>query len=165
MTSGLSAFLSSRFEAAYERFTTGVRTLRDVSVGFRFHINVSDMFRIGALLHRPRDTVRELRVLVREAEEAGDVAALRGLCGWRGNLTWVLQDEPDVAARHLDTVTTAREPGDEFSLHDYYELLSRSQLDLYTGAIDQVGSTSNPGASSREACYCASSRCESMDTV
>lgn len=98
------------------------------------------MFRIGALLHmgRLRDTVRELRILVREAEESGDVVALRGLCGWRGNMSWVLQDEPDVARRHLDTVTAPRDSGDEFSLHDYYELLSRSQLDLYTGAIDQA---------------------------
>jgi hypothetical protein len=140
MTSGLAAFLSSRFDTAYERFTTGVRTLRDASVGFRFHINVSDIMRIGALLHlgRIRDTVRELRVLVREAEESGDVAALRGLCGWRGNLTWVLQDEPDVAARHLESVTPRGDTGNEFSLHHYYELLSRTQLDLYTGAIDQA---------------------------
>ena len=72
---------------------------------------------------------------MREAEESGDLYALRGLCSWRGNISWLLQDQPETARRTLAAVTTPRQPGDPFHLHHYYELLSRTQVDLYTGAI------------------------------
>ena len=139
-TSGLAACLSGRFDVALERLVDGARTLRDLTVGHRFQIDIAEIMRIGSLLYlgRIREMSKLLTILVREAEESGDVCALRGLRSWRGNIAWLLQDQPDVAQRNLAAATTPRGPKEVFNLHHYYELLSRTQLDLYTGAIDSA---------------------------
>src|SRR5262249_9536597 len=92
----------------------------------------------GSLLYlgRIREMSRLLAILVREAEDSGDAYALRGLCSWRGNIAWLLQDQPDVAKRNFAAVATPRDAKEAFNLHHYYELLSRTQIDLYTGELE-----------------------------
>ncbi len=141
-SSGLAAFLSGRFDIALERMTEAAQAMRDHSVGHRYQSGVAEIVRVGCLLYlgRIREMSRMLVLLVREAEESGDLYTLRGLCSWRGNIGWLLQDQPDIARRKLASSTTPRRPTDAFNLHHYYELLSRSQLDLYVGAIDSARS-------------------------
>jgi len=137
-TSGLAAFLTGRYALALERMTEAATAIRDHSVGLRYQIGVTEIVRIGSLLYlgRIREMNRMLAILVREAEESGDLYTLRGLCTWRGNIGWLLQDQPDVARHYLATAITPRAPDDYFNLHHYYELLSHCQFDLYVGAID-----------------------------
>jgi hypothetical protein len=137
-TSGLAAFLSGRFDVANDRLVEGARALRDLTVGHKFQIDLTELFRVSALLYlgRIRELSRLIAILVREAEESGDAYVLRGLRSWRGNTVWLLQDEPDLARKNLDSVVGPRDPKDAFNLHLYYELVSRTHIELYTGDIE-----------------------------
>ncbi len=138
---GLAAFMSGRFDVALERFVKGSRDLRDSDIGYRYQVNISETFRVGCLLYlgRIRELIRVLENLVREAEESGDAHALRCLYSYRGNLAWVLQDRPEVARRNLEAVSITRAPDETYNLHHYYVMVSRTQIDLYSGDLAAAG--------------------------
>ena len=48
--------------------------------------------------------------------------------GWRGNVVWLAMGRADEALAHVDSVALSH---GAFHLHHYYELLARSQINLY----------------------------------
>jgi hypothetical protein len=70
---------------------------------------------------------------LRDAEERGDVYAQRCLRAWRGNTSWLIADRPDEARANLLAGSIPRGPDDPPQLSHYYEMLSHTHIDLYTG--------------------------------
>lgn len=128
---GIASFMFGRFRESYERLTAGEKYLRDNAANARWEIDIIQVFQAGTLLYLGRfgELGRILPLYIREAEERGDVYATRGLQAWRGNRLWLALDQPDEALRRIEDVSIG--DSGEFHLHHYYELVSRTCVDLY----------------------------------
>jgi hypothetical protein len=128
-------YLYGRWTEALEWLRRGQHTIRDISAGQRWQLDVMDIFIPAALWYRG-DTAELVRIVpesLRNAQERGDRLAERGLRSWRSNATGLVLGRPDEAEAHVDAAVPPRAPGEAFQLKHYYELLARSQIDLYRG--------------------------------
>ncbi len=132
-TAGVCSFLNGYFREANERLSEGEQIMRD-HTDYRWQIDLTQIMRTGALVYLGEfgTLTRMVPVYLREAEERGDVYAVRGLKGWRANITWLAFDRAEEARAHVESVSTSYEG--TFHLHHYYELLARTQIDLYEGS-------------------------------
>jgi len=134
-TTGLGAFLLGRWRAAREDLQAGLKTMRDHGEGVRWEIDISELFLMATLFYlgETRELARMVPLLLREAVERGDLYAQHGLRGWRSNVAWLVMGLPGDARAHVLAVAAERVAIDEFNLHNYYEMLSHGQIDLYVG--------------------------------
>ncbi|MEZ4403518.1 MAG: protein kinase [Kofleriaceae bacterium] len=135
---GLAEFLSGRFQRAHGSMTTGMARMRDHAVGGRWEIDLTEIFFLANLFYRGelRELARLTPLLLHEAEERGDVYAQHGIRAWRSNVAWLVVDKPADARAHALAVAMERDDGDDFRLHDYYQVLANGQIDLYIGDGD-----------------------------
>ena len=146
-SSGLGHFLFGRWRLAHDHLEAGLRLMRDHGVDARWEIDISEMFYLSTLyyLGELRDLMRWTPILLREAEDRGDVYAQHGIRAWRSNLAWLAMGKPEDARAHLLAVANERGDIGDFHLHDYYQLISAGAIDLYLGdgegAINRVEST------------------------
>jgi serine/threonine protein kinase len=88
---------------------------------------VSALAQLGALKELRERTARSLR----QARDRGDVYASVNLRIGHANLYWLIVDDPARARRDADEAM-AEWSKDGFHLEHYFELLARTNLDLYT---------------------------------
>jgi len=134
-TSGLAAFLRGDFKGALERLLTGERQMLDNASGFRWQIDVCQIFRVSALLYlgRLRELGQHVRMLLREARGRGDAYLAGAMRSWRGNHAWLLADEPEEARRVALQAGPAPDGAGAFHLQHYYRLVTHANIDLYAG--------------------------------
>jgi eukaryotic-like serine/threonine-protein kinase len=134
-TAGLGAFLMGRWPEARADLEAGLKIMRDHGEGVRWEIDISELFLMATLFYRgeTRELARMVPLLLREAVERGDLYAQHGLRGWRSNVAWLVMGLPGDARAHVLAVAAERVALDDFNLHNYYEMLSHGQIDLYLG--------------------------------
>ncbi len=136
---GLGHFLLGRWRLALEHIEAGLRLMRDHGVDARWEIDISEMFYLSALyyLGEIRDLIKWTPILLREAEDRGDVYAQHGIRAWRSNLAWLAMGKPADARAHV--LGVANERGNlDFHLHDYYQLSSACNVDFYLGDTESA---------------------------
>ena len=142
--SGLGHFLLGRWRLAHDHLEAGLRLMRDHGVDARWEIDISEMFYLASLYYLGEigDLVRWTPLLLAEAVDRGDVYAQHGIRAWRSNLAWLAMGKPEDARAHVLAVGNERGDLAEFHLHDYYQLVSAGQIDLYVrdgeGALARV---------------------------
>ena len=134
-SSGVSSFLCGQWRESLERLRDGERILRNECTSVRWLLDLLEAFLISSLwyLGETRELQRLMPIYLREAEERGDKYAMRGLRGWRGNLYWLITDQPEEARAQVRSVSLPRGPGHPTQLTHYYELLAHTQIDIYLG--------------------------------
>ncbi len=135
-SSGLGHFLLGRWRLAHDHLEAGLRLMRDHGVDARWEIDISEMFYLSSLyyLGEIKELVRWTPILLAEAMDRGDVYAQHGIRAWRSNVSWLAMGKPEDARAHVLGVANERgDLGGEFHLHDYYQLISAGQIDLYVG--------------------------------
>jgi serine/threonine protein kinase/tetratricopeptide (TPR) repeat protein len=134
-TSATAAFLSGRWREARARYTEAEQIFRDRCTGVTWEKNTVHLFGLTAsfMLGEIREISESLPGLLREAEERGDYYADVMLRVSRTNTAWLAVDDPDEAERQIDA-SIERWPRDRFFLPHYYELASRTAIDLYRGS-------------------------------
>jgi hypothetical protein len=134
-SSGLGHFLFGRWRLAHDHLEAGLRLMRDHGVDARWEIDISEMFYLSSLyyLGEVRDLVKWTPILLREAEDRGDVYAQHGIRAWRSNFAWLAMGKPEDARAHVLGVANERGEVGDFHLHDYYQLISAGAIDLYVG--------------------------------
>jgi serine/threonine protein kinase len=135
---GLCLFLMGRWREASRMLEKGMNAMRDHAVGVRWETSVAELYLTSTLFYlgETRDLVRLVPLFLRDALERGDVYAQRGLRGWRSNVAWLLMGRPDEARAHVDQIAAERSADDGFHLQHYFELLARTQIELYAGDTD-----------------------------
>ncbi len=132
---GFGHFLIGQWQVAREQIEAGLRLMRDHGVNARWEIDIVECFHMASLvmLGELRELAQQTPRLLNEAEDRGDVYAQHGLRSWRSNLAWLVMGRPEDARAHL--IGVANERGDQgaFQLHDYYQLVSSGNIDLYLG--------------------------------
>ncbi len=143
-SSGLGHFLLGRWRLAHDHIEAGLRLMRDHGVDARWEIDISEMFYLASLYYLGEigELVRWTPILLAEATDRGDVYAQHGIRAWRSNLAWLAMGKPEDARAHVLAVGNERGDLAEFHLHDYYQLISAGQIDLYLhdgdGALARV---------------------------
>jgi len=132
---GLASFLCGDWRLGFERLREAEHILRDESTHVRWELDLLEFFVVSAAwyLGETRELVRQVPIYLREAEERGDVYAMRGHRGWRANLLWLVLDQPDEARAQSNLVALPRNGEHPTQLTHYYELLANTQIDLYLG--------------------------------
>jgi hypothetical protein len=132
---GLSSFLCGDWRLGFARLCEAEQIMRDESTSIRWELDLLEFFVVSAAwyLGDTAEMIRRVPAYVREAEERGDVYALRGHRGWRANLMWLVLDQPDEARAMSNSVALPRGGAHPTQLTHYYELLANTQIDLYLG--------------------------------
>ncbi len=131
---GMAAYCTGHWRAADEAFTTSDRIFREQCTNVAWELGVSRNFRMAALLYQGKlaELTRMVPLHLREALDRGDEFTASGLRSWRSNAAWLAMDLPDEARSQVDAANIHLAE-DTFHLHHYYDLLSRRQIDIYTG--------------------------------
>jgi len=134
--SGLAAFLRGEFVVGHDRLVEGERIMGDSARGVRWERDVAHLFLVGSQIYagRLKELSRMVPRLLRDARDRGDEYLATGLRAWRGNLAWLVLDQADEARRNAREPDRTLRPA-SFHLHNYYELHSWCQLQLYTGHV------------------------------
>jgi hypothetical protein len=132
-TRGLAAFLRGHWARARELCEEGARRFHRCA-GSIAEARTAEIFALAALFHQGELAAMSRRVpdLLMDAERRGDLYTAGALRGWRTNLVWLVQDDPDGARDQVDEAFR-HWPRDRVTIQHYYELLSRGQIDLYAG--------------------------------
>jgi tetratricopeptide (TPR) repeat protein len=135
---GLCLFLMGRWREASRMLEKGMNAMRDHGVGVRWETTLAELYLTSTLFYlgETRDLVRLVPLFLRDAIERGDVYGQRGLRGWRSNVAWLIMGRPDEARAYVDQVAAERTADDGFHLQHYFELLARTQIELYAGDTD-----------------------------
>jgi len=130
---GLAYFTGEWREAADRMARVSDRFLETVPEG-RWEQATFDYFGLCALIFSGDFTavLRKLPTLLREAEERGDLYLHTNLRVGDTNLLWLVNDDPDGAARVVDE-SMGRWSRRSFQTQHYYELQARANTDLYRG--------------------------------
>ncbi|MBP8806128.1 MAG: protein kinase [Kofleriaceae bacterium] len=137
-TIGLADFLAGRRRSAHELMDRGRRSMRDHGSGGRWELDLTELFFLANLFYAGElaELARLTPILLREAEERGDVYSQHGLRSWRSNVAWLVMGKPADARAHALGVAIERGEHADFHLHDYYQVLANGQIDLYVGDGD-----------------------------
>jgi serine/threonine protein kinase len=132
---GLLSFLNGRWQEAWARLHDGERLLRETCTRVRWQLDLTESYLVSTAwyLGETRELTRLASIYLREAGQRGDIYAQRALRGWRGNVTWLVQDRPDEARAQADAVALPHDTEHSTQLGHYFELLTQAQIDLYAG--------------------------------
>jgi eukaryotic-like serine/threonine-protein kinase len=130
----LAAFLAGRWREAVDLDAEAEQIFRDRCTNVTWEKNTVVLFGLTALfqLGEISELCARLPRLMREAEERGNLYADVMLRVSRTNVAWLVPDTPDEAERNIAEAID-RWPKDRFVLPHYYELVSRTGIDLYRG--------------------------------
>ena len=116
-------------------------------------------FALGLLGSDPRCSAARYPVLLKEANDRGDLYAATSLRACLGFYVPLSHDEPEVAHREVDDAM-ARWSVHGFHLQHANALNSRTMVDLYLGQVCVRSSAATPnGRHSSARCSCAASCC------
>jgi tetratricopeptide (TPR) repeat protein len=136
---GLAAFLMGRFRESVALNAEAEQIFRDRCTNVTWEMNTVVLFGLTALfqLGEIGEMCARLPRLLREAEERGNYYADVMLRVSRTNVVWLAADKPDEAERNI-AEAIERWPSDRFVLPHYYELVSRTAIDLYRGDAERA---------------------------
>lgn len=132
---GVAEYLAGHFAAGLARVERGVEMIRDYGRDVSLETANGEIFAVVCLAQLGR--LRELRERVSrslpEKERRGDLyGSVNMRIGW-ANLAWLVDDDVDEARRRIDDAMAAWSRRGFHIMH-YYELLARTNLDLYAAA-------------------------------
>ena len=131
---GMGRILSGDFQVGCDRMTEGERIMRETSSGFRWHIDVCQLYRTGAMIYLGRfaELMRLVPAALEEAATQGDEYLNNGIRTGRSNATWLAADDPVLARRNALAVEPPSPTG-RFHLQHYHQLMSLGRIDIYEG--------------------------------
>lgn len=131
---GMAAYLLGERERARELCERAETIFSEECTGVAWELNTVRIFLVWSLFYLGRfgELTRRVPRLLRDALARGDRYAATDLRIGLPNAAWLAADELADARRHVDEATAER-VRTSYHLQDYYELLARSQIDLYAG--------------------------------
>jgi hypothetical protein len=133
-TSGVALYLNGKFKESLVELRAAGETWREHCVGVTWELDTVEAFammclaQLGAMAELSREAPRALRA----ALDRGDVYATVTLRIGYANVHWLMEDKPGEARDQIDRAM-AQWSQLGFHLEHYYELLSRTNVDLYQG--------------------------------
>jgi hypothetical protein len=130
---GVAHYLNGMYRKSLELGEEAIERYRVHARDVSWELDTSEVFginalaQLGALKELRERTARSLR----EARDRGDVYASVNLRIGYANLYWIIADDPARARRDADEAMAEWSKGG-FHLEHFYELLARTNLDLYT---------------------------------
>jgi len=136
---GLSSHLNGRFALGLGHLTTAEQIFRERCVGTHWELaavrqySLECLYYLGELPRFESATTEGIK----EAQDRGSLYAATTLRTGLTNAVWLLRDEPERARHELDE---AMKPWSSHGYHvqHWYELIARTQIDLYTGAAAEA---------------------------
>ena len=136
---GLASHLNGRFALGLGHLTTAEQIFRERCVGTHWELaavrqySLECLYYLGELPRFESATTEGIK----EAQDRGSLYAATTLRTGLTNAVWLLRDEPARARHELDEAMKL------WSSHGYhvqhwYELIARTQIDLYTGAAAEA---------------------------
>ncbi|MBI4510522.1 MAG: protein kinase [Deltaproteobacteria bacterium] len=142
---GFLAYQRGQWRQALDRMDEVERVIRERCTGMRWELCSTQLFAIHALyyLGELSELARRVSLLLREAEDRGDLYAITNLKTGQPAITWLMRDEPRVGQEHAaEAVRRWSRRG--FHLQHYYGLMAEAQADLYldegNAALEKVTS-------------------------
>ncbi len=132
---GISMFMFGEFRRTVELSERALETFTSHSSEARYEADQASIWRLAGLFYlgRIRELTESALALFREGIERRDEYLLTALRSWRSSIVWLVLDDPGEAARQLAVVVDRQSPGHAFHVYHYYQLLTRTQLELYQG--------------------------------
>jgi eukaryotic-like serine/threonine-protein kinase len=134
LMSGLVAVQLGRWTLANERITEAERILREQCTGVAWELTTGHVFRTDALFYLGEvgELADVVPALTKEADTRGDYYGATTLRLSNMNFAWLVGDDV-AAAREATEVAMGRWTGNGYLAQNYYDLLARTNLDLYAG--------------------------------
>jgi serine/threonine protein kinase len=132
---GVGEYLAGHFVAGLARVDRGVEMIRDYGRDVSLETANGELFAVACLaqLGRLRDLRERVSRYLPEKERRGDLyGSVNMRIGW-ANLAWLVDDDVDEARRRIDDAMAAWSRRGFHVMH-YYELLARTNLELYAGS-------------------------------
>jgi serine/threonine protein kinase len=132
---GVAEYLAGHFVTGLARVDRGVEMIRDYGRDVSLETANGELFAINCLaqLGRLRDLRERVSRYLPEKERRGDLyGSVNMRIGW-ANLAWLVDDDVDEARHRIDAAMAAWSRRGFHVMH-YYELLARTNLELYAGA-------------------------------
>lgn len=131
---GSIAFYGAQWRRSLELCRSAEDLLRERCRGTTWEMTTSHLLSVGALVYlgEIKELVSSLPLLLRAAHERGDILAGASLASGLPNMAWLAGDQPDEARRQADHAMTGW-PQTDFQAQHYFDLLARTQIDLYAG--------------------------------
>lgn len=136
---GLSSHLNGRFALGLGHLTTAEQIFRERCVGTHWELAAGRQYSLECLYYLGELPRFESATAegIKEAQDRGSLYAATTLRTGLTNAVWLLRDEPERARHELDE---AMKPWSSHGYHvqHWYELIARTQIDLYTGAAGEA---------------------------
>jgi hypothetical protein len=137
LASGMASVQVGQWTRAREQLEKGEVLLRERCRGATWEIDTAHRFTLTCLFYLGEfaELSHRLPILLREAQERGDIYALTSLRTGFHVAAWLAHDDVD-AAEHEVTEAMRLWSRSGFHLQHYFELIARCAIDLYTGRPD-----------------------------
>lgn len=131
----LGNFYVGDFRAAWREAEEAETIFREQCTGATWEIDTSQSYATYSLayLGNLEQLSRRVPLLLRQAEERGDLYAATDLAG-RPSILWLADDDPDMARRIMQS-TMGRWSMEGFHIQHYVEMFAYTQIDIYTGQL------------------------------
>lgn len=132
LTAGFAAFTQGGWRRAYDRCVLAERILRQSSAGITWELSNCHIYQMNALLFMGsfRELERTLPVVLREAEERGDLYTQTHLNLGVAPRLLLAKDQPEQATLTIQRTLPPRSQR-AFHLQHYIELINRGEIALY----------------------------------
>jgi tetratricopeptide (TPR) repeat protein len=133
-TQATSCYLNGRYSESLELFTRAIEIFRTECTGLAWEIDSGQFFSMNCLvfLGQLRRLAEELPRVLRDAFERGDRYSTVNLRVGLANIHWLALDQPQEAERQVrEAMAEWSKQG--FQLEHFYELVTRTNIDLYAG--------------------------------
>ncbi|MBI4510984.1 MAG: AAA family ATPase [Deltaproteobacteria bacterium] len=131
---GAASYLQGRWRLALEKLDGADKIIREECTGLNWERDSEQLFSTCVLFYLGELAELERRVflLLREAEDRGDLYAVTNLHTGQANVAWLTRDDARTA-QAVATEAVKKWSRRGFHLQHYYGLLAQVQADLYVG--------------------------------
>ena len=139
LVAGVSACLEGRWKAAQPLTEKAEKLLRETCTGVAWELFNAQYFSLMGLFYlgQMRELGRRLPILLKEAEERGDLYAVTSLSTRIAYSARLAEDDPDEARRALD-VAMVRWSHRGFHMQHIWQLFGRVEIALYEGKATEA---------------------------
>jgi len=133
---GLARYLCGMYVEALHDFESSAELLREQTIGARWEIDITEVYRAVTLvvLGRLNELDCVVSRLLTEAVQGGDEYLAINLRAMRANLLWLVRDAPEEGRWYVEEAQRmTRAQSQRFSLSDFYYLCALANIDLYQG--------------------------------
>ncbi len=132
---GMADYQTGQWAAALSGFEDAAGILRGQCTGVAFEITTALRFTVDALfnLGSLAELCRRVPQYLAEAERRGDLYGATDMRTGLPNAAWLVADDPETARAECERGRKCLSQRLDFYLQHYYELLARTNIDLYIG--------------------------------